>query len=188
MKNIGTQQIITDRLILRKITMDDANDMFNNWTSDKEVTRYLTWDFHKTINDTKEIIRMWEKELSEDNCYKWCMELKETNQVVGTIDVVKLNIDIKSAEIGYCMSKKYWNQGIMTEALIAIQDFLFQEVGLNRIEAYHDTRNPASGKVMEKAGMSFEGTKRQGARDNKGNLCNMSIYAILKSDWEKALN
>ena len=188
MKNIGTQPIETERLLLRKITMNDASDMFNNWASDEEVTKYLTWDAHETIDGTKAIISMWEKELEQDDCYRWCIELRENNQVIGGIDVVKLNIDLESAVIGYCMSKKYWNKGIMTEALIAVQDYLFQHVGLNRIEAYHDTRNPASGKVMEKAGMSFEGIKRQGAKDIKGNFRDISMYAILKSDWEKGLN
>lgn len=188
MKNTGTQRIETNRLILRKITTNDASDMFNNWTSDVEVARYLTWDVHKTIEDTKEIISIWEQELEENGCYRWCIELKDINEVIGTIDVIKLNINIESALIGYCMSRKYWNQGIMTEALIEVEKFLFERVGLNRIEAYFDIRNPASGKVMEKAGMSFEGTKRQGAKDNKGNYCDISMYAILKSDWEKGLN
>lgn len=185
MQNIGTQEIETERLLLRKITMNDASDMFNNWASDKEVAKYLTWDAHETIDVTKEIISMWEKELEEDDCYRWCIELSETKEVIGTIDVVKLNVDLESAVIGYCMSKKYWNRGIMTEALIAVQDFLFQHVGLNRVEAYFDTRNPASGKVMEKSGMSFEGIKRQVAKDNEGNFCDISMYAILKSDRER---
>lgn len=184
MKNIGTQQIETDRLVLRKITMNDATDMYNNWASDEEVTRHLTWKIHKKIDDTEAIISIWEKELEQDNCYRWCIELKEIHQVIGTIDVVRLNIHLESAVIGYCMSKRYWNQGIMTEALIAVEDFLFKHVGLNRVEAYHHIENPASGKVMKKAGMSFEGIKRQGAKDNEGNFCDLSIYSILKSDWK----
>ena len=171
MKSIGTREIETDRLILRKITMDDAADMYNNWASDEDVARHLTWTIHKSIEDSKEIIGIWEKELEEDDCYRWCMELKETHEVIGTIDVVKQNKNLESAEIGYCMSKKYWNQGIMTEALIAVEDFLFRRVGLNRVEAYHHTHNPASGQVMKKAGMILEGVIRQIAKDHQGKYC-----------------
>lgn len=185
MNNIGTQRIETNRLILRKITMDDANDMYNNWASDEDVAKHLTWTRHKSVDDSKGIISIWEKELEEDNCYRWCIELKETHEAIGTIDVVSLNINLESALIGYCISKRYWNQGITTEALIAVQNFLFQHVQLNRVESHHLTVNPASGKVMKKAGMSFEGIKRQGTKDNKGNFCDLAIYAILKSDWEK---
>lgn len=188
MKNIGTQPIETDRLLLRKITMNDAADMYNNWASDEDVAKHLTWAAHKSIDDSKEIISIWKKELEKKDCYRWCIELKESQEVIGTIDVVSLNKNLETAEIGFCISKNHWNQGITTEALIAVQNFLFQYVGLNRVEAHHLTVNPASGKIMKKAGMKFEGIKRQGTKDNKGKFADLAMYAILKSDWKKGIN
>ena len=184
MRNKGTQQLETGRLLLRRITLNDAEDMYHNWASDKEVTKHLTWKPHKSIEDTKASISNWEKELEQEDGYRWCIELKENRQVIGTIDVVEINSDIECAMIGYCMAKRYWGQGIMTEAFTAVKDFLFEQVEFNRIEASHHTENPGSRKVMEKVGMSFEGTKREGAKDNEGNLCDIATYAILKSDWE----
>lgn len=186
MKHIGTQRIETKRLLLRKIKLSDAEMMFNNWASDEEVTRYLTWMPHESIENSKGLIGIWLEELQCDSCYKWCIELKETNQVIGTIDVVDMIKNIDSAVMGYCLSSKYWNQGIMTEALSAVQQFLFEEVGFNRIEAYYHTANPSSGKVMEKSGMKYEGVRRQYAKDNQGNFVDVVTYAILRDDFKKS--
>lgn len=187
MNLVGTQTIKTSRLILRKITLSDAEDMFQNWASDEEVARYVTWRAHEDISITKKVIESWVEKQSNNDFFAWCIEWKENHQVIGTIDVVSLSSEFETAEIGYCMSQKYWGKGIMTEALIAVEDFLFVEVQLNRIEAKHDTENPASGKVMLKSGMQFEGIKRQAAKDNMGNYCDLATYAILKSDWKNKI-
>jgi len=83
--------------------------------------------------------------------------------------------------MGYCMSRAYWRRGIMAEALSALIGFLFDEVGFNRIEADHDPNNPASGRVMEKAGMTFEGTMRRAGLSNQG-IIDVSRWAVLRSD------
>ncbi|QQP70096.1 GNAT family N-acetyltransferase [Carnobacterium sp. CS13] len=188
MKHSGTQPLETERLFLRRIALNDAEDVYHNWASDEEVTKHLTWKPHNSSEVTIASISNWQKELEQEDCYRWCIELKENQQVIGTIDVVQINNDIESAVIGYCMSKDYWNKGIMTEAFSAIKEFLFECVGFNRIEASHHTENPGSGKVMEKVGMNFEGIKREGAKNNEGNLCDIATYAMFKSDWENEYN
>lgn len=182
MKHIGTQIIETERLRLRKIKLSDAQMMFDNWANDAEVSKYLKWLPHESIETSKKLIKIWLKELQNDDCYKWCIELKETNQVIGTIDVVNIIESIDCAVMGYCLSRKYWNHGMMTEALSAVQKFLFEEVEFNRIEAYYLAANPASGKVMEKSGMKYEGIRRQYAKDSQGNFVDLATYAILRDD------
>ena len=88
------------------------------------------------------------------------MEYKETGKVIGNISVVKLNENTEAADIGYCMSKSYWGQGLMPEALTAVIKYLFDVVGLNRVAASHDVNNPKSGRVMDKTGMIQEGILR----------------------------
>lgn len=185
MNFIGTQTIETSRFILRKVNLSDAEDMFQNWASDENVARYVTWLAHKDISTTIKVIEAWINKHENEVFFGWCIEWKENAQVIGTIDVATLKQDIETAEIGYCLSQKYWGKGIMTEALIAVANFLFSEVGVNRIEAKHHLKNPASGKVMIKSGMQFEGIQRQATKDNMGNYCDLATYAILKSDWEK---
>ena len=83
--------------------------------------------------------------------------------------------------IGYCIGRTWWHQGITSEALQAVMDFLFDLVNVNRIESRHDPRNPNSGKVMKKCGMRYEGTLRSSDWNNQG-VCDACYYALLKSE------
>ena len=182
MDNKGTKRIETDRLILRQFRIEDAEDMYNNWTTDVEVTRFLTWSPHPDIDFTKGLLENWIGKYSEPTWYNWAIELKETGEVVGNISVVKLNERIEAADIGYCMGKAWWGRGIMPEALRAVIAYLFEEVGLNRVAACHDVNNPKSGRVMQKAGMTREGVLRAAGRNNQG-ICDEVWYSIIKSEF-----
>lgn len=182
MKHLGTKTIQTKRLILRKFTIDDAVNMYKNWASDDEVTKFLTWPTHKDIEVSKSIIKLWVKETELEKNYQWCIELKDTKEAIGSICVANIFENIEAVEIGYCIGKTYWNQGIMSEAFKALIDFFFQEVEVNRIEARHDTNNPGSGKVMSKCGLKLEGIRREGGINNTG-ICDVAFHSILKKDW-----
>ncbi len=160
--------IETRRLILRRFTLEDANDMFNNWASDPEVTRFLTWLPHSSAEVTRSLLTKWISNYEDGGYFNWVMEYKETGKVIGNISVVKLHEDIEGADIGYCMSRMYWGQGLMTEALKGVMNYLFDVVGINRIAACHDVRNIRSGRVMDKAGMMQEGILREAGKNNLG--------------------
>ena len=181
MNKIGTKTIETERLILRRFRVEDAEDMYRNWASDPEVTAFLTWQPHESVECTRELLTAWEKEYEDGGCFQWALELKEIGQAIGSISVVKLNEKVNGAEIGYCMSRAYWGREIMPEALRAVLNFLFDEVGVDRAEARHDLRNPKSGRVMSKAGMIYEGTLRQAGRSNAG-ICDEVVYSMIRSD------
>ena len=178
----GTLTIETERLILRQFTMEDAEPMFRNWASDDEVTKHLTWPTHESVEITRMVLTDWTSHYPEPDFYNWAITLKEHgDEPIGNISVVRINPDTDCATMGYCMSRAHWRKGIMPEALKALVDFLFDEVGFNRIEADHDPNNPASGRVMEKSGMRHEGIMRQAGRSNQG-IIDVSRWAILKSD------
>ena len=183
MEHKGTQLIETPRLILRMAQMTDAEPMFRNWASDPEVTKFLTWPTYQSIDSAYTILDIWIKEYEKPDFYQWMIELKEIAEPIGSISVVRHRDDIAEAEIGYCIGQSWWHKGIMTEALTAVMQFLFTEVGMNRIEAKHDINNPHSGGVMQKCGMKYEGTSRASDRNNQG-ICDMVHYAILRSDFE----
>lgn len=181
MEKIGTQLIYTDRLILRKFKISDANNMFHNWASLEENVKFL-WPTHKNIEETKKILEIWVNEY-EKNSFKWAITLKEKPDVViGDISVVEIKERISCADIGYILSKKHWNKGYMSEALNAVIDFLFNKANFNRIEAKYDTRNIASGKVMKKCNMKFEGILRQSVLGNSG-LGDLAVCSILKEEF-----
>lgn len=158
MNNLGTVTLETDRLILRKITKDDAYVAFKNWTSDPLVSRYVLWDTHENVEVTKELFTKWEDEYNLEHKYRWVVYVKELDTIIGTIDVVHQRIDHRTCEIGYCYGSRFWGNGYATEALKKVIDFLFNEVGFYLIEARHLATNPASGRVMEKAGLIYETT------------------------------
>ena len=181
MNKTGTQRIETHRLVLRPFTIDDADDMFSNWASDPEVTRFLTWPPHSSADVTRLVLGSWVSRYGDGGYFQWAIEWKETGTVIGSIAVVKLEEAIESAEIGYCLGRKFWGRGIMPEALRAVMDFLFDTVGLNRITAGHDVNNPKSGRVMEKAGMRKEGILRASGINNQG-IRDVAVWAALRED------
>ena len=181
MNHLGTINLETKRLILRKFKISDAKDMYNNWASDKKVHEYLTYEPHSNIEKTKEIIKSWIENYNS-NCYRWAIFYKENNQVIGSIKAAKIDEDIEMANIGYYISRKYWNKGITSEAFERIIKFFFEEVKLNRIESCHNIKNIYSGKVMIKCGLKNEGRLRDGLKDNSG-IADCLIYSILRKEY-----
>ena len=181
MKHLGTKRMETDRLILRPFVKEDAEPMYRNWASDPEVTKFLTWSSYKSMDAAHKILEIWTKQYEDNTFYQWAIELKERNEPIGSISVVKHDDRVELAHVGYCIGKTWWNQGIVTEALSAVINYLFDEVEVQRIEALHDSNNPASGAVMRKCGMKFEGTLRRSQWCNQG-VCDACYYALLKSE------
>ena len=183
MNKAGTQRIETERLILRRFTLKDAVYMYYNWASDPEVTKYLTWPAHTSLKVTRDLLEEWVPRYADGGYFNWVIEYKETGKPIGTISVVKLNENTEAADIGYCMGRAYWGKGLMPEALMAVVEYLFDVVGLNRIAACHDVNNPNSGKVMKKAGMRWEGILRAAGKNNCG-ICDEAWYSIIRADRE----
>lgn len=186
MKHLGTKKLETDRLILRQFTIEDTDAMYNNWASDPEVTKYLTWPNHETVEISNTVLTDWISRYSKDDYYQWAIILKDNfDEPIGSISAVHKDDAIEMVHIGYCIGKKWWKQGITSEALAALIKFFFEEVGVNRIEARYDPRNPYSGKVMMKCGLKYEGTHREADWNNQGR-CDSAIYAILAKDYNEA--
>ena len=183
MNKTGTRRLETERLILRRFAADDAEEMYNNWASDPEVTEFLTWPPHKSPELSRRLLEDWVSRYEDGGYFQWAIQLKDTGAVIGSIAAVKLNEETGAAEIGYCLGRAWWGLGLMPEALKAVMDYLFDVVGLNRIAACHDANNPKSGRVMEKAGMKLEGIWRQAGKNNRG-ICDEVWYALLRSERE----
>ena len=183
MKHLGTKKIETQRLVLRQFTPEDAEAMFRNWASDPEVTKYLTWPAHADPGVSRWVTEGWVSHYKEENFYQWAIVPKELGEPVGSISAVKVDEDAQWVEIGYCIGKAWWRQGFVSEALNAVMDFFFEQVGVLRIQARHDPRNPNSGAVMRKCGMKYEGTLRRADRNNQG-ICDASVYGILREEYD----
>lgn len=181
LKHCGTKTLKTERLILRQFVKEDYEDMFK-WASNPEVVKYLSYNPHKTPEETKEILKVWIKSYSNPNEYNWAIEFN--GRCIGNISTVLQDDECYSCHLGWQIDIDCWNKGIMTEAARAVVDFLFGEVGYDRITSGHDTRNIGSGRVMQKIGMTLEGTFRRCCYQKDGSIGDKNYYAILKSDWE----
>ncbi|OGO91247.1 MAG: hypothetical protein A2Y17_04675 [Clostridiales bacterium GWF2_38_85] len=180
----GTQTIQTERLLLRRFTIDDAQAMFDNWATDVNVIKYMHWDLHKDMNETRFILNNWITEYEKPSCYNWVIVYE--GMPVGAINLHALSDTSMRSEIGYNIGSKWWNIGITTEATRAVIGFAFNNLNMHRIAALHLTTNVASGRVMQKSGMTYEGTMRKHALRKDGVFEDMCIYGILKDEWENA--
>lgn len=172
----GTVTIETLRLILRRFDEQDAGDMFRNWAGDAEVCRFLSWGPHTSADASLKRIRYWCTRYQWNNSYVWALEAKGKGCVIGSISVEIADDIGEGCEVGYCLSKEYWNRGVMTEALQAVLHFLFYEVGYRRIQAKHDILNVASGRVMQKAGMQYEKTEYKAGIRKDGTYYDLDVY------------
>lgn len=185
MNHCGTQTIETNRLLLRRFSADDADAMYRNWASDPEVTKYLTWPYHTGPDISLAVLESWIPSYAKKDYYQWAIVLKEHgNEPIGSISAVQVNDDLNMIEIGYCIGKNWWHQGIVSEALKTVMDFFFDVVGADRIECRHDPRNPHSGMVMKKCGMRYEGTMLRADKNNQG-ICDVCWYALLRTERDQ---
>lgn len=182
MNHCGTQIIETDRLILRPYRETDYKAMYKNWASDPVVTRFLTWPAHPSEDVTKMLITSWVERYENPANYHWGITLKDAgnDEVIGDISVVHMDDRIPSGEIGYCMGRALWGKGIMTEALTAVKEYLFN-AGFLRVCACHDVNNPASGRVMEKAGLKTDGILPKSGFNNTG-VCDIVWHSAIRED------
>jgi len=120
-----------NRKTLRRLTKEDAQEAYNNWCSKDVVAKYVIWEKHKSVEVTKELFEMWEKEYEKNDTFRWIVEIKETNELIGTIDVVnKKFINFGIFEIGYCYGNAFWNKGYGSEALRRVINFYLKKLVL----------------------------------------------------------
>jgi ribosomal-protein-alanine N-acetyltransferase len=186
MTHKGTLMLETDRLILRRFTIEDLDQMYYNCWMDFEVWKWTSYKPMQKVEDVINIAEMftekWLGAYDRTNRYSWAIQLKSTGDVIGRFFGMHPDDYVNQIELAYELGREWWNQGLMTEAVKAIIDFFFNEVGMNRIYAYHASENPASGKVMKKCGMTYEGTNRQACKCNNG-LFDKVNHAILADEY-----
>ncbi|MHB8061135.1 MAG: GNAT family N-acetyltransferase [Ruminiclostridium sp.] len=153
LKNFGTTFLQTKRLILRKFENNDIYDMMQNWICDTEVQSNYGEPAYQTNEEVQDLLQKWISLYKGKAFYRWAIVLKETNCNIGQIAFCRTYDNEECAEIEYCIGKAYWGNGFATEALREILKYSFEQIGLNKIEAFHRVKNPASGRVLNKAGM-----------------------------------
>jgi ribosomal-protein-alanine N-acetyltransferase len=146
------QTIDTDRLRLRKPRADDAQRIFDAYAQDRDVTWYLVWTPHTSLETTiafvADALARW-----GHSAFPYVITRKSDDNLLGMIEV---RLDRATASFGYVLAKPYWGAGLMTEAVTAVTRMALAERPITRVEAVCDVENAASARVLEKAGLSFE--------------------------------
>ena len=174
------KRIETKRLILRSPKASDAEPMFSNWANDPEVTKYLTWNPHESVEVTKMIVSRWLQEEEDPKTVRFLITVKGNDDPVGSIDVVGYHDG--DPEIGYCLSRKLWGQGYMTEACQAVMAYLFA-LGHKRILIDAAEENAGSNRVIAKCGFRFVGKEhKEHTSVFKEAPVTLNHYEILRPD------
>lgn len=155
---IPPEIIETPRLVLRRPVPEDATAIFDRYARDPEVTRYLTWRPHLSIERTRDFLRhcagFWERR----EAFPWAIVPRGETRPIGMID---LRPQGERAEIGYVLARPFWGRGYMTEAGHAVVEWALAQPGIYRVWAVCDVENAASARVLEKVGMQREGVLRR---------------------------
>ena len=170
----------SDRLFLRKLSMEDAKDIFE-FTSLDETSNGLSWYPHKNINTTREFILSILDKYENNVASQWAIELIEEKRVIGITGFISFFDEHHKGEVAYVLSPRYQGKGFMTESLNMVIQYAFNKMDLNRIEAKCEIDNIASERVMQKLGMCFEGCLYDYLY-RKGEARSYKFYALLKKD------
>jgi ribosomal-protein-alanine N-acetyltransferase len=148
----------TPRLHLRLPVQDDSYAVFQKYTQDQEVTKYLTWKPHKNVDITREFIQRCIQCWQDESAFPWIVVRKNDAELVGMIE---LRIDHFRADLGYVIAREYWGNGYATEMTKSVIGWAITQENIYRVWATCDVENLASARVLEKAGMQREGVLRR---------------------------
>lgn len=169
MRHLGTEELATPRLVLRRLCEADAPAMYENWANDPEVTRYLRWPPHESAEATAVLLRQWVQEYASREYYQWGIALRQGGTLIGSISLMQsessdasrwqaAGLDFSDGiwEPGYCIGRRWWGRGYTAEALRAVCAYWFDRVGGRWLACCHAVQNPVSGRVMLKNGFVYD--------------------------------
>jgi [ribosomal protein S5]-alanine N-acetyltransferase len=172
----------TPRLILRKLRMEDAEDMFE-YAQDRELGLNGLWlpytHLQESIDDLAEAVQ----EYAKGNFWDWAIEHRTDQKMIGRLGLHGYHPKDNRADLGYALNRKYWGQGYGTEAAHAVVKFGFEVLGLHRIGASVLPDNAGSIRILTKIGMQFEGVKRDFTAI-RGRHEDLHSYSVLRPEWD----
>lgn len=178
------EELRTSNLILRKFRYDDAEQFYTRVGGSEQVTKYMLWQPHKTINESQASIEKIMSRYQEGNTYTWAIALCSDDSVIGRIDLLRFDEAESSCSFAYMLGEEFWGRGYGTEALSEVLKFAFEKMEMQVVVADHMSENVASGAVMKKVGMSYR--KTYTAKYEKDDVCyDADEYRISCEDWRK---
>ena len=183
MKFAEFRNLHTARLCLRKLRRGDLEYYYHRLASREAVTRYMLFQPHKSMEESSSSIEKWLSRYESGPCYHWVIALRETDELIGVIDLLRIDAETGGASFAYMLGEDFWGKGYGTEALRAVLQFAFGEMELQFVEADHMAQNGASGAVMRKCGMVYQRTEPEKYEKN-GRTHNAVVYRINRENWK----
>lgn len=179
----GTEIINTEHLILRPFKYDDIQDCLKNWIADEKIQSMYAEPVYKTKDEVKILFDKYISSYQNNNYYRWAVIHKESNECIGQIAFFWVDSENHFAEIEYCIGQAFQRKGLATEATKAIVDFGFNKINLHKVQISVKEINPASRRVIEKCGFTYEGTLRD-YFFSSGKYISRLYYSLLRSEWK----
>ena len=186
MEHKGTVTLETPRLILRPFREEDMESFYRHCLSDYQVWRWTNYPKMESLEDVKKEAGLftpnWFSAYDRLSRYSWAIAEKPDGPAIGRMFGMKPDDRTEDIELAYELGRAFWGRGYMSEALAETLRFLFEEAGFFRVHCYHAEQNPASGRVMEKCGLRFEGVMRMACVCNGGRFDQVN-YALLREEY-----
>ncbi|GAB5492472.1 MAG: GNAT family N-acetyltransferase [Phototrophicaceae bacterium] len=178
-------QLETERCILREITEDDLQDMFE-FMSDGKVTQYLPWNTATTLEMPRKYIDRYQTIFAEQTGVIWGIINKEHNKMMGTCLLFNFNLPHFRAELGYALGSSWWRQGFMLEVTSRVVDYAFTNLHFHSLEAHIDPNNIGSESLLKKLGFVQEAYFREDYYDkDTETFTDTAIFSLLETGWDK---
>lgn len=175
------QHLITGRLLLRQIQPKDADALFAAF-SDEDAMRFYGHEPHRSLDETRQLIEQIQVRYARREAIHWGITLKGEDRVIGSCSFHHFDTGFHRAETGYALTRAYWRQGIMAEAMAAVLTYGFTELGLHRVEAIIDIENEPSKYLLLKLGFSYEGNLRQ-RYSYRDHFEDEHYFGLLTHEW-----
>ncbi|NCB03972.1 MAG: N-acetyltransferase [Clostridia bacterium] len=175
-------ELETARLLLRRQRLDDAESYHRELSRNPEVAKHMRWKATDDISRTRANVKAWVAQYEDPHFFRWILEKKEDCALIGVIQLVRLQPEQDTCSFAYMLGEDHWRRGYMTEALVRVFSFAFEELSLSSLTADHFTENPASGRVMQKAGMTFTGYAEDHSDPEQG-LRLLACYRITREEF-----
>ena len=148
----------TARLVARPPTPADAGILFEHYARDPAVAKYMTWRPHRDVAETLEFVRRCERVWSDGSAFPWSLWVKGAGDLAGLLEI---RVRGSAVDLGYALSRRWWRQGLMSEALSPVVQWALAQPEIYRVWATCDIENVASARVLERVGMQREGVLRR---------------------------
>lgn len=180
----GTKVIETARLLLRPFTLEDNPAMRRNWISNPAIQKMYSEPVYTTEEEVAELLSKWISRYADASFYRWAVCLRSTGECIGQLAYFLVDDTNHFGEIEYCIGEAFQNKGYMTEAVTAILNYGFNEMGLNKVQVCHKSNNMPSKRVIEKSGFTYEGTLREFFYMD-GEYVDRLYYSMLRKEWQE---